>query len=120
IGHDRWSVLQEIADLTIQIASRVAEIGIPALTVVSERYIPFEQGVADGRELRGWQSVAPGVDGAVTQEPRNIIVDQIVVPRLAIRLRLAGQRIEIIDDRRNPGLRRVGAGHVRATRVAVL
>ena len=121
VGHDLRLVLDAIADVAVLITIRandavvqlifVGQIPVPLIVVGFPGNMVFEQHVGDAALIGGrncewrvvWICVRVGV-AAVTKVAGVVVVQQVVVGRLAIRFDGAGKRTQVVQDGSDPGL----------------
>src|SRR6266516_455424 len=118
-GHDRSGVLERVADGAVGGAGVTGDGLVVVLAEVAPGDPLGRQLVADGLEgLRRDRERAGGVRGAVGVVARRVVVEQVVVARGAVGLGVV--RAQVVQDRADAGLARVGAVGEAPARVAVL
>ena len=126
VGHDLLLVVKTIADVAILIAVRtdgavvqlilIVEICIPLIVVAFPGNVVLNEHIGDaalGRRRNGEGRVARvriGVGiAAIPEVAWVVVVQQVIVPRIAIRLDRPRQRCQIVEDRPNSRLGWIGA-----------
>src|ERR1700722_1874322 len=131
VGHDIGFVLKWIADVAVLIALGadgavvdlvfIAEVGVPLIAVILPRNTGGHQHVGDGVLLGGRNGerrvgdVVIGVGvGAVAEVAGIVVVEQIVVARIALGIYFVWQADQVFQDRADAGTVGMGALAARA------